>query len=446
MLTRFVELVKKLQSTMGRLEKEAHLSEYRDDPGVRDVLYFLFNPYIVTGISDKKLDKAKRADDGLLGLLRDTEAGEGGRPNTLPELIEYFRRNPSGRDVDVATLHAFARGHDAFAAQVIYGLIKKDLKLGVQEKTLNKVFGPGFIPTMDVMLAESYDENIPFLEGKEFIVTLKLDGVRAVLINTDGKATFYSRGGRHIADLTELEAAALKLDPNYIYDGELLLAAPTPGSNVADTYRQTVKITSGDSEKRGLIFNVFDKVLKDDFMNGISVTGTRERKGDLAAELTKIGEPLIRAVPILYDGSDLGVIPSLLEEQVKKGEEGLMINPAHGPYECKRTKNLLKVKKFHTADVRVISLEEGGGANRGKLGAVYVAFLGPDNREYTCKVGSGFSQTERETFWANPDDIRGKIIEIGYFELSKNQNDNNYSLRFPTFKHLRPDKDAISMN
>ena len=108
-------------------------------------------------------------------------------------------------------------------------------------------------------------------------------------------------------------------------------------------------------------------------------------------------------------------------------------------------KNLLKVKRFNTADVRVLDWEEGSGANQGKLGAVIVEFIAPDKKKYTCKVGSGFEKEEREEFFANPKKIVGHIIEIGYFELSQNQNDDGYSLRFPTFKGLRDDKNEISM-
>ena len=40
--------------------------------------------------------------------------------------------------------------------------------------------------------------------------------------------------------------------------------------------------------------------------------------------------------------------------------------------------------------------------------------------------------------------IIGKIIEIGYFEITTNQNET-YGLRFPTYKWVREDKDEISM-
>lgn len=89
-------------------------------------------------------------------------------------------------------------------------------------------------------------------------------------------------------------------------------------------------------------------------------------------------------------------------------------------------------------------MEEGNGQNAGKLGALKIEFLGPDNKIYTNKVGSGFSKEEREYYWNHKDQILNKIIEIGYFEISQNQN-GTYGLRFPTFKYVRSDKENISM-
>ncbi|MCL2569755.1 MAG: hypothetical protein FWE16_00935 [Firmicutes bacterium] len=432
MLEKFIELVNKLKSTTGRLEKEAFLREYKDNADVKAVLYFLFNPYIVTGISGKKLKKKSKS----------TQAPA----RCLSLVLEYFVKNNTGRDVDVEYLHAFAGQYSKDIQDIIYGVIAKDLKLGIQEKTLNKVFGAEFIPTLNVMLAESFFENEKYLDGKEFVVTQKLDGVRAVLIFQNDTGVFYSRGGRVIEDLIDLQSEANKLDKNYVYDGELLIQNPKPEMDAAEIYRATVKITASDDIKRGITFNIFDKVLKDDFIAGISQTGALVRKRDMVAELEKINSELLVPVSILFVGNDISQIPALLDKHTQNGEEGIMVNPSDSPYECKRTKNLLKVKKFHTADVLVLSIEEGGGANKGKLGAVHVQFMGPDKKLYTCKVGSGFRQDDREMYFANPDAIIGKIIEIGYFELSKNQNDDNYSLRFPTFKHIRHDKTQISMH
>jgi len=454
MLDRFQTLVTKLQSTNGRIEKEAFLREVADDAEVLEILKFLFDPYVVSGISDKKLNKQKKAKCGDLPLLKMTN--DGGQmanrchlSSDICHLLAYFRKNNTGRDEDVRYLVNAAEksGH----AELVYSIIKRDLKLGIQATTLNKVFGEDFVAKFDVMLAESYADNPTFLNDKEFIITEKLDGVRCLLMNTagghiDGQWIFYSRQGQAILDLVELIEQVKHLPCEFVYDGELLLSTKQPMPS-KDLYRETVKVTSSDTTKRNIVFNMFDMVDKAAFLRGEDPTPAIERKTRLQQLLDKHEKdcPNIKPVIMQYVGCDTSEINKYLKQFTDADGEGIMVSISDGAYQCKRTKNLLKVKQFNTADVEVLQLEEGSGANRGKLGAVIVKFLGPDGKHYKCKVGSGFKLEEREFFWKNPGQIKGKIIEIGYFELSKNQNNDDYSLRFPTFKHVRLDKDEISM-
>jgi DNA ligase-1 len=57
------------------------------------------------------------------------------------------------------------------------------------------------------------------------------------------------------------------------------------------------------------------------------------------------------------------------------------------------------------------------------------------HKGYIVRVGSGFSIEQRQEFYQDPNKILGKIIEVQYFEETKNQ-DGGISLRFPTFKIL----------
>lgn len=431
-LARFADFYQTINATSSRLAKEAILADYRDDDAIKEILQFLFNPFVVTGISAKKLTKSV--------------APAGQTCDSLHALLVYFQTHNTGRDEDIAVLKDFANPLPPEQQALVYGLIKKDITLGANEKTLNKVFGAGFIPVFNVMLAEKYGENRDYVAGKEFIVTEKFDGVRCMLIFNDaGMPTFFSRAGKSFDDMVELSAEVQQLDHDLVYDGELLLGTDQKIDS-ADLYRMTVKVTAKDGEKRGLIYNVFDVLPRQDLLAGYSPIPCRERKANLSKQLSKLSLPHIKNVPILYLGAEVSKIDTICDEYTKMGREGVMVNLADAPYECKRTKNLLKVKRFNAADVRVLAWEEGAGANQGKLGAVTVEFLAPDGEKYQCKVGSGFAKEEREYFFANPSAIVGHIIEIGYFELSKNQNDAGYSLRFPTFKCLRDDKDEISMH
>ena len=110
------------------------------------------------------------------------------------------------------------------------------------------------------------------------------------------------------------------------------------------------------------------------------------------------------------------------------------------PYVCKRTDTILKVKVMSTCDLKVIGFEEGTGKNVGKLGALLVNYKG-----FTVGVGSGFSDHDREYIWNHKDEYLENIVEIQYFEESKNQ-DGGLSLRFPVYKKLRTDKTEPSYN
>lgn len=438
-LERFNNLIERLQSTSGRIDKENILSEYKDDDEVKYLFDFIYNPYIVTGISKKKLSKYKDVSIDGTNLFTLTM-----KTFKLFDFFNYFKDHNTGRDSDLQYLEWYSNMYQPEYKDLIYSIISKDIKTGVQPTTLNKIYGDTFIPKFDVMLAQKYFDNPDKLvpEGTQFILTTKLDGVRCVLINKETGPEFFSRQGQLFEGLEELEEEAQKLPKGYAYDGELLLNKQ--GLESKDLYRETMKVVSSDKKKVNVIFNCFDILPIEDFQKGICETPCYQRKEKIHETLAGFNTPHFREVQMLYLGDNKDRIQEYLDQLTSKGEEGVMINIASAPYECKRSKNLLKVKKFNTCDVRVVGLEEGTGQNVGKLGAINIEFIGPDNKIYPCSVGSGLSQEQRIDFWEHKEKLLGKIIEVKYFEISNNQN-GTYGLRFPIFKWIREDKDEISM-
>ena len=90
----------------------------------------------------------------------------------------------------------------------------------------------------------------------------------------------------------------------------------------------------------------------------------------------------------------------------------------------------MKVKEFHDVDLPIVGLEEGTGRHSGKLGAVKINYNGVN-----VKVGSGFSDEEREQVWNDQESFIGRIIEVRYQEVTPDG-----SLRFPTFVCFRNDR------
>ena len=212
-----------------------------------------------------------------------------------------------------------------------------------------------------------------------------------------------------------------------------------------DLYRLTSSITrkkGKTKEKTNLEFHLFDIIPLGDFQKGASVDVYQDRMALLERLHSQATElDFLKRVTPLYTGSDTSVIPTLLDKVAEQGEEGLMLNLLDGLYECKRSKNILKIKQFLEADVLVVGVYEGkkGKKYEGTLGGLTVKFL-YNGQEMTADVGSGFSEEERELFFNRPETIIGKVITINYFELSNNKK-GEYDLRFATYQHrIREDK------
>jgi DNA ligase-1 len=321
-------------------------------------------------------------------------------------------------------------------------MLLKDLKEGCTESTYNKIWS-NLVPTFDVMLAKKFEEHEHKIKD-DFVVTLKLDGVRCAVLKENGSIKLISRQGKLFEDLNELTEELKQLPDNTVYDGELLLANDK-NLDSADLYRETMKEVSKIGEKHNVEFHCFDIIPIEEFKAGKSIDKCIKRKETLHQLLQQYDFKLVKEVPVLYKGRDKEEVFRLLDEVTQKGLEGVMVNQ-NKQYECKRSDAILKVKKFHEADVLVREVVEGTGKNEGKLGSILIQFE-HEGKEYTCNCGSGFSDVERVKYFESPELLIGKIVTVGYFELSQNQNDDGYSMRFPTWKsRIRDDKTEISMN
>lgn len=146
----------------------------------------------------------------------------------------------------------------------------------------------------------------------------------------------------------------------------------------------------------------------------------------------------VSILPVLYHGKDQNKISELLEQMVREDKEGLMVN-LDVPYQCRRHNGILKVKRFYTMDLRILRCEEGSGRLAGTLGAFVLDYKGNE-----VKVGSGFTDEQRATFWQGKDDLPGLLCEVKYKEISSDKNTGAESLQFPVFVSIRTDKTEVS--
>jgi DNA ligase-1 len=426
MILKFNQFVNEILADNSRLAKIAVLEKYKDDEDVKYLLNFVYNPYIVTGISDKKLNKELPQ---VFDLWSD---------NTFEsdkEVFEYIKTHNTGRDEDIRVVQNYELDMLrplGWQVEVLYEkIITKNLQLGIDSKTINKVI-PGLIPEFNVQLSNKYFDKPEIVEGKEFVLTTKIDGSRIIAMKDNGQVSFWTRQGQPYEGLVDLENELKNIqEDNFVFDGEIVAME----TSKEDTYKNTMKLSrTKDTAKHGLKMLVFDYMPIANFKMQCCPMTYSARRGTLSAifDLNKL--TFFTLLPMLYKGTDTSKIIEFLNDQTDKGEEGIMINICDAPYDFKRSNNLLKVKKFLDTEVKIIGYEEGANKLAGTLGAFICEY-----KNNTVKVGSGLSDEDRAYFWANKDKYLNKYITVKYFEESYDSRTNLPSLRFPIYMRVRED-------
>ena len=338
--------------------------------------------------------------------------------------------------------------YDTEMAIGIYGdflapIVNRTLRLGIGKSLLEKT-------DITPMLAKKYEGG--FLRG-DFVVTEKLDGNRCVAAFNphSDQWEFYSRSGKPM----KVDFDMTGFDTDFIYDGEVMSMEQTDLSikryesilNDTDFAHETFDAqlqfnrTSGlinrqGSTKKGLIYNVFDIVDDNKYTDRREVLASMDARG---AD--------VRILPTLYIGNDVKVIKALLGRMTQMGGEGIMLNRIDRGYEHKRSDALLKYKQVQFMDMKVAGWYVGTGKYVGYVGGLKCLLETADGKIITCDVGSGLSDAQRMTWACDPSRIIGKIVQIGYHELTQseeNRGTNLYSLRFPRLIKVRTDKNETS--
>lgn len=359
--------------------------------------------------------------------------------NTIRDLIEPLTKLPDHTE-DRLWLAEFNLGDFGCFIEPI---VNRTLRLGIGKSLLSKA-------KTTPMLAKKY-EPMGILH-QDMAVTEKLDGNRCIAAWDGEKWNFTSRSGKPMKvnfDMTGMPT-------EFIYDGEVmsteqsklsarrtynvLRGGDEPLVSTEDAqllFNRTSGLINRKGPKSGLIYNAFD------IISDLKYIDRRDRLEWVEQE-RETDE--VRIIPLLYIGTDVDVIDRLLDRIVQYGGEGIMLNVWNRGYEHKRSDALLKYKQVKTMDMRVTGIAYGTGKYEGQIGALKCYIRTEDGKEVICEVGTGLSDAQREQ-WASTHEIVGKIVQVGFHELTQNREyigTNVYSLRFPRLISVRKDKDETS--
>ena len=314
-------------------------------------------------------------------------------------------------------------------ADFMIPLINRDYRLGYSNKQ-------AMITDKSPMLAKKWDEERWRFKGKKIYIQEKYDGNRCVAWKEDGVWHFQSRRGKPLKVNFDMEHFAG--DTDLVFDGEVL-------TKRGDFNKASGIISSIANDKDQLTYIIYDI---------IDPTLTWEQRW---AKLQNFRDTeKVKVAPTLASGYYVGVadpqaigqiteleIYDILSSMVEQGAEGIIIRIADGKYENKRSYNLLKYKLVQTMDMKCTGWIPGTGKYEGMIGSLKAELVTEKGEHITANIGSGLSDEDRMMDHLN---FVGKILEVQYFEKSKNQDagENEYSLRFPRLKGIRYDKTTTS--
>jgi bifunctional non-homologous end joining protein LigD len=313
---------------------------------------------------------------------------------------------------------------------------------------------PGYEPMPDriaPMLARS--GKLPPDEAA-YGFEVKWDGIRTVLFCDHGHLSLQ---GRNFTDFTprypEVRELARELGARrLVLDGEVV-AFDDEGRPSFERLQSRMHLASDSAVKRRMrdtpvTYVIFDLL----YLDGHSTMPLAYEDRRKVLEALELEGPAWRT-PAYHRGEGT----ALLEATRELGIEGILAKRLDSPYEPgRRASDWIKVKNVCLQDVVIGGWTPGEGGRVGHLGALVVGIIADGRLVYAGKVGTGFTERtlgmlerELEPLRRDESPFHGRqppkgtifveprlVASVEFREWT-----NSGTLRAPSFKGLRPDKD-----
>lgn len=425
------EVIKQLQNTPGRLDKESIL---RDNLSVdlKKGLALAYDPFITFNIKQLPKWSSQVSSD----MLDDDF-----------DVFDDFKVLATSLSSRLVTGNAAKDAVRSFTSKCTHDqweywfkrILAKDMKCGVLVTTWNKITDdPVFVFECQLATDTPPEDVNEVLSMSDVFLEPKFDGVRALtFVYPDGNVQIFSRNGKQLDNFTliEQEMSQLKVAEPMVFDGEMMSAN---FQKLMTQINRKQNVDTSDS-----IYYVFDCLTKQEFVDRKCTKTLAERKTRVVEIIGNINSRVVEVSPYfqIKTGS-LNSTRNLFDELVNQGYEGMMIKPSQGRYMFKRSKDWLKMKPFIDVTLEIIGFELGKPDSRFNKTLGNLVCEGTDkSRHIKVDVGGGFSDELRNAIWNNQNKLLGQKVDIRADCLTLAEGETTYSLRFPRFERFREDWD-----
>lgn len=330
--------------------------------------------------------------------------------------------------------------YDFDTRKMLLKVLTKSLNIGIGAKLINKGIGRQIIPDPSLMLAQ--DDESEINKWSKIICEEKYDGVRIIAVVDGEEVKFFTRQFNEISRhyLSEIADSCLGLikksglKGSWFFDGEL---TDTNRKSVSGKVTKMLKGSPSDQIGDDLLFNIFDLEETSVLQDGKGFIPFEIRRDTLEGVFEEnTSTSLVLAESFLAKEKE--DIYTYYKSIIAKGGEGVILkNPEH-VYECKRSKNWIKLKEVNDCDLVITGWYPGEGKREGLIGG----FICEDQSgKIKVRVGSGFSDEDLKEISKDPDSYISRICAVQYNVIISDKNDN-WSLFLPRLVEVRSDKDS----
>lgn len=378
----------------------------------------------------------------------------------LDKLRDLSNREVTGHDA-VNYLKYILETVSKDDAIVIERIIGKDLKIGVAEKMINKIF-KDLIPTTPYMGAKSYDRKLvdSILSTGNAVSQVKMDGRYCNAVIENGQVELLSRQGEITnigsADLIrELETIGdcvlngeLTIDGIHRYEANGIVSSiidieskreeRTPEVTQKHIDRFEKEHGNYESMVNRIKYTVWDMISIQEYYNHKSELEYFFRITELASTIERLSTVQLIEFKKVVTYSD---VMSHFKEIVERGDEGTVLKSMNEGWKNGKPNWQVKVKKEDYYDLKIVGFNYGtpGTKNENLISSINV-----ETEDGLLKTSpGGITEKDMEYITNNQGLLMGKIAEVKCSGLSKDK-EGNYALLHPVFIKIRDDKNTAN--
>lgn len=349
-------------------------------------------------------------------------------PKSLYEVLDALNNREVTGHAALRLAKSFVNSADKTISDLFLMVLDRDLKIGVNTKTLNKVF-KGIVPKPNYCRCDVLSEKT--LKKFKFpaYIQLKCDGTYREAFVKNSKVQFTTRSGESYEN--PVLAEVMKDFPDGYYTGEFTVGT---AEDALDRANGNGQINSDNPPYEKIHFTVWDYLTEDEY----SLKSSRpysERFNELTSIVKDV--ELVHVVPT-KEVNNIQEALKEVSEWMSKGLEGGVLKSKDMKFKNGTSREQLKIKLKVDVEVRCTGFLEGTKGTKYENQNKVIVF---ENDEGTIQGQcSGMTDKEVDEVTKNPDKYIGKVLSVQFNDLVKAEGHEYYALSHPRFAEWRDDK------